>query len=99
MVKKPDKLKKKHDTDESSQRPFVNCKKAASSTCSTDFISVLSAIDAQERRDVATLNTPNAFAQTMVSPSSNETRLVMKITEDEVNMMSQVDSIYEKYVV
>ena len=48
---------------------------------------------------MATLDIPNAFIQTKVPESKNGTRLVMRITGDEAQILQQVDPVYQNFVV
>jgi len=69
MIVKKTSLKKKsrHVIDGSSQCLFIKRKDTASPTANTDSLFATSLTDAQEGRDVGSLDVPNAFIQTRVA--------------------------------
>jgi len=48
------------------QRDFISKEEASSPTVSTEAVLLTAVIDAEEERDVATIDIPNAFIQTRV---------------------------------
>ena len=63
----------------SMQRSFSEREKAASPTVSTEALMITSVVEVKQRRDVVTLNIPNAFVQTPI-PESNE-KTIMRISD------------------
>ena len=64
-------------------------------------MAITCAIDAIEGRDVMTADIPNAFVQTKLPETKrNEDRVVMKITDQLVDMLVELDpELYGNYVV
>ena len=63
----------------SMQRSYIERDTAASPTVSTEALMITSVVEVKQRRDVVTLNIPNAFVQTPI-PESNE-KTIMRISD------------------
>ena len=72
---------------------------SASPTAMTKLILLMAVIDAEEDRDVATVDIPNAFIQTDVSDNEDGTRVIMKIRGPLVDMLVDLaPEVYANYV-
>ena len=76
---------------------------ATSPTVSSEATLLTAVIDAEEGRDVATCDIPNAFIQTHLDDcnglDSSQPRTIMKITGILVDILCEMDETYEQYVV
>ena len=82
----------------STQRSYIERYKAANPTVSTEALMITSVIEAKQKRDVVTLDIPNAFIQTPI-PESNEktiTRISGHLSEVIIESLPQH---YKKYVI
>ena len=80
VEKKDGKIKARHCANGSKQRQWIRSDEAASPTVMTKSVLLTAAIEAKERRDVATFDIPNAFIQTMVDETDEQgDRIIMKI--------------------
>ena len=59
-------IKARACANRSTQRSNIERDKAASPTVSTEALMIISVIEAKQRRDVVTLDIPNAFVQTPI---------------------------------
>ena len=82
-------------------RDYISREDAASPTAANESVAITCAIDAIEGRDVMTADIPNAFVQTKLPETKrNEDRVVMKITDQLVDMLVELDpELYGNYVV
>ena len=79
------------------QRGFVEKEDASSPTVATESVILTAMIDAEERRDVAILDIPNAFIQTQVQDKSK--RAIIRIRGELVDMLVTIaPEVYEPYV-
>ena len=100
VEKKDGRIKARHCANGSKQRNWINPEDAASPTVMTDSILLTAGIEAMEARDVATYDIPNAFIQTAVEKLDKDgDRIVMKIRGAMVDMLLELDPLYEDYVV
>lgn len=84
--------------DGSTQRPYTPKEEAASPTAATEAIMITGVIEAKQRRDVMTLDVPNAFVQTDI-PKKSE-RIIMKIRGPLVDILVKINpEMYRDYVV
>ena len=82
----------------STQRDYINKDEPTSPTASTEAILITGVIDAKQRRDVMTLDVPNAFVQTAV-PQDKE-KIIMKIRGELVDILVEVaPEVYKDYVI
>ena len=91
VTKKNGILKGRQCANESPQRAYTDREEAASPTASTDSVLISASIDAQERRDVASIDVPNAFIQTMMPIADKGDRIAMKLTEEIVDPLLEID--------
>ena len=81
-------------------REWLSKEDTASPTASLEGIELTVTVDAYERRDVMSMDVPNAFIQTfMPDPKEGEERVVMKITGALVNILIDMDPEMRKFVV
>jgi hypothetical protein len=82
----------------STQRIYTNKEEAASPTAMTESILLTSTINAKEKRDIMTVDIPNAFVQTDIETNNGE-RIIMKIKGQLVDMLVTLDpETYADYV-
>ena len=82
----------------STQRDYIPREDAASPTASTDSVLITGVIEANQHRDIMTLDIPNAFVQTPI-PQGDE-RVIMKIRGVLVDILCQLaPEVYRPYVV
>ena len=100
LVEKRDgKIKSRHCANGSKQRAWMNPEEAASPTAMTESVMLTATLEAQEGRDVATFDIPNAFIQTPVEERDAQgDRIVMKIRGAMVNMLVELDPSYQEFV-
>ena len=71
----------------------------ASPTVMTESVMLTAVIDAEEGRDVATFDIPNAFIQTHVDERDAQgDRIIMKIKGEMIDMLIEIDPSYADYV-
>ena len=82
-------------------RNWISREEASSPTASTEGIFLTATVDAHEKRDVMTLDVPNAYIQAAVpAPDEGEDRITMKLTGILVNWLLELEpDTYSKYVV
>ena len=79
------------------QRDFISKEDASSPTVATESVLYTGIIDAKERRDVATLDVPNAFITTKVE--NQKDRAIIQISGYLVEVLLMMDKkFYESYV-
>jgi hypothetical protein len=79
------------------QRDFISKENASSPTVATESVLLTSFVDAQENRDVAIVDIPNAFIQTVME--KDEDRVVMRIRGHMVGVLVKVaPRVYSPYV-
>jgi Reverse transcriptase (RNA-dependent DNA polymerase) len=82
----------------STQRDYISREEVASPTVSTESTTLTAVIEAEEGRDVATCDIPNAFIQTTVEErDSKSSHTIMKICGAQVDILCEMDSIYQKH--
>ena len=81
------------------QRGHITKEEASSPTASTDAILLTSVIDALERRDVATVDIPNAFVQTVVADTDKDYRVIVRLRGRIVDILCEIaPEVYLPYV-
>jgi len=83
-------------------REWLSREDTASPTASLEGIELTITVDAYERRDIMSMDVPNAFIQTLMpepDKESGEEQVVMKITGALVNILTDLDPEMRKYVV
>ena len=99
VEKKDGKIKARHCANGSKQRNWMSSEDAMSPTVMTDSVLLTATIEAEEERDVATFDIPNAFIQTEVEETDDQgDRIIMKIRGAMVDMLLEIDEDYEKFV-
>ncbi len=79
------------------QRDLISKENVSSPTVATESVLLTSLVDAQENCDVAIVDIPNAFIQTVVD--DNEDKVVMRIRGHMVNVLVKVaPKVYGPYV-
>ncbi len=79
------------------QRGFIEKEEASSPTVATESVILTSIVDADERRDVAILDIPNAFIQTFVEDKTK--RVIVRIRGMLVDILAKIaPEIYGPYV-
>ena len=101
VTEKRDKtIKSGHCANGSTQHAYMECNEVMSLTISTEGTLLTAVIEAQEGQDVATCNIPNAFVQTQVEEKDKDgNRTIMKIRGVCVNILCEIDPIYQDYMV
>jgi len=100
VEKKSGKVKARHCANGSVQRGWMSREDTSSPTVSTEAIFLTSVIEAEEERDVATCDIPNAFIQTECAFRDKDGhRTVMKIRGVLVDILCDIDPKYRMYVV
>jgi alpha-L-arabinofuranosidase len=80
------------------QRNYIEKEETTSPTALTEAIIITAAIEADENRDVMTVDIPNAFVQTKME--NKEERVMMKIKGPLVDMLVKIEpEVYKSYVV
>ena len=99
VEKKSGKIKARHCANGSKQREWINSDDAASPTVATNSVMLTATIEAEEKRDVATFDIPNAFTQTHVDEKDEHgDRIIMKIGGAMIDMLTQIDKTYRDCV-
>jgi hypothetical protein len=99
LVEKKDKtIKGRTCANGSTQQEYVNREDATSPTAVTESILLTATIDAEEGRDVMTVDIPNAFVQTKLD--NNQEKVIMKIWGILVDMLIEINpEMYGSYIV
>lgn len=95
--KRDGRIKARHCANGSSQRDYLSKEDVSSPTVSTEATLLTAVIDAEEKRDVATCDIPNAFIQTDLD-ETNE-RIIMKIRGVLVDILCEMDDKYKDYII
>jgi len=100
LVEKRDgRVKARTCANGSVERAWMAKEGTASPTTVTESILLTAVIDAEENRDVATVDIPNAFIQTDVENNDDGSRVIMKIRGPLVDMLVELDpETYGEYV-
>jgi hypothetical protein len=81
----------------SSQRAYISREEASSPTAASEAIITTGVIEAKQRRDVMTLDIPNAFVQTSISLDGD--KIIMKIRGQLVDILLVIcPGVYDQYV-
>ena len=98
--KKDGTIKARHCANGSTQRDYMTREDVSSPTVSTESTLLTAVIEAEEQRDVATCDIPNAFIQTDVEYMDSEGhRTIMKVRGVLVDILCEIDPVYKDYVV
>ena len=97
--KKSDKDKGRLVINGKMQRGHITKEEASSPTASADAILLTSVIDALERRDVATVDIPNAFVQTVVAEAEKDYRVIVRLRGRIEDILCEIaPEVYLPYV-
>jgi hypothetical protein len=81
------------------QRDYITKEDVSSPTVTAEAVMLTCVIDAQEERDVAVVDIPNAFVQTVVSEKNAEHRVVVHIRGPFVDILVSIaPDVYRPYV-
>ena len=81
-------------------RNWISCEDKSSPTVLAESLMLTCAVDAFERRDIMTLDIPNAYIQASVPLQEVGNRIIMKVRDDLVEWLCQIDPVsYTPYVV
>jgi Reverse transcriptase (RNA-dependent DNA polymerase) len=99
LVEKSDgRIKARTCANGSSQRSYIEKKEATSPTALTEAIMITAAIEADENRDIMTVDIPNAFVQTEIE--NKDERVMMKIKGQLAEMLVKIEpEVYENYLI
>ena len=78
------------------QRDFITKEDASSPTVATESVLLMSVIAAEEGRDVAIIDIPNAFIQTRVE--REEDMVIIQVRGYLVDVLCEIDPNYKKFV-
>ena len=88
-------IKGHHCANGSTQRSYMEKGESTSPTVSADVILLTAIMDAEEERDVATIDIPNAFIQTELPKAIKGERVMMKLVGKVVDLLLLID--HERY--
>jgi hypothetical protein len=91
-------IKARHCANGSKQRDYMSKEDVSSPTVSTEATLITATIEAEEGRDVATCDIPNAFIQTELNDET-EGKTIMKIRGTLVEILCTLDEEYENCVI
>jgi hypothetical protein len=98
--KKSGLVKARHCANGSTQRAYMEREEVSSPTVSTDSTLLTAVVEAEEKREVATMDIPNAFVQTPVPKKDKDgNRTIMKIRGPLVRILCELDKTYVEYIV
>jgi hypothetical protein len=96
--KRDETVKARVCTNESTQRAYISREEASSPTAASEAIIMTGVIDAKQKRDVMTLDIPNAFVQTEISLDGD--KIIKKIRGQLVDILLELcPGVYDDYVI
>jgi hypothetical protein len=82
----------------STQRAYISREEAPSPTVLSEAIITTGVIDAKQRRDIMTLDIPNAFVQTKIALDGD--KIIMKIRGQLIDILLEIcPGVYDNYVI
>jgi hypothetical protein len=72
------------------QREYITKDEASSPTAYTEAVILTAIVDAKENRDVATVDLPNAFCQTVISDADAKHRIIVRLRGALVDMLVDI---------
>jgi len=101
LIEKRDGTRKaRHCANGSVQQNWISSEDTASPTVHVQLVLLTGAIDAEERRDVAVSDVPNAFIQTECQERDDDgNRMIMKIRGVLVDILCGMDPSHKEFVV
>jgi len=93
-IENPDEkeLKARQCANGSTQRAYMSREEASSPASATKSVCITSTIDAKERREVATIDVPNAFIRTPLDYKGTDERIIMKVRGVIVDLLLMIDA-------
>jgi hypothetical protein len=81
------------------QQDYISKDEASSPTAFTEAVIITAIIDAKEKRDVATVDVPNAFCQTVIPDEDAKHRIIVRLRGPLVEMLCEIaPEVYCAYV-
>jgi hypothetical protein len=97
--KKDGAIKARKVIGDNKQRDYITKEDVSSPTVTAEAVMLTCVIDAQENRDVAVVDIPKAFAQTVVSEEDAEHRLIVQIQGPLMDVLVGIaPDVYSHYV-
>jgi hypothetical protein len=82
----------------STQRAYISREEASSPTTASEAITITGVIDAKQKRDVMTLDIPNAFVQAKITLDGD--KIIMKIQGQLVDILLELcPGVYDNYAI
>ena len=98
--KRDGRVKARVSTNDSIQRSYIPKDDELSSTATTESILITGELEAKQKRDVITMDIPNAFVQTAVPQGKIDEKIIMKLRGALVDMLIDIcPGIYEEFIV
>ena len=92
LVEKSDKrIKVQTCANGSIQREFISKEEASNPTATIESILLTGIIEAKDKRDVMTIDIPNAFSQMLTNKTKDDDQIIMKIRGPLDNMLVNLD--------
>ena len=88
--KRDGRIKARTCANGSVQRQWMDKEDSASPTTALESVLITATIDAEEERDVATVDIPNAFIQTPIPQEEGKERIILKIRGPLVDILIEI---------
>jgi hypothetical protein len=88
--KRDGKLKSRTVLGGNTQRDYISKDEASSPTAFTEAVIISATIDAKEKRDVAMIDVPNAFCQTVIPDEDAKHRIIVRLRGPLVEMLCEI---------
>ena len=86
--------------NDSTQRSFTTKDEATSPTVIPKAVFLTSIMEAKQGRDIITADIPNAFVQTPIECKNNQDKIIMKIKEELIKILTEISpKTYKRYIV
>ena len=72
------------------QQDYITKDEASSPTTYTEAVMITAIVDAKEKRDIATVNLPDAFTQTVITDADAHHRIIVRLRGALVEMLSKI---------
>ena len=97
-MKKTGEIKGRTVAGGNKQRGYIDKEESSSPTVATESVIITAMIDAEEEREVAVIDVPNAFVQTVVEDQAK--RVIIRIRGMLVDMLVRIaPEVYQDYVI
>ena len=81
------------------QRDYISKDEASSPTAYTESVIMTAVIDAKERRDVSTVDIPNAFCQTVITDKNAKHRIIVRLRGPVIDILCEIaPEVHLEYV-